>query len=626
MLELASVIVLGILAQWLSWRLRVPAILPLILTGLAVGPFSGYLTASGEPWIRPIADYADDGHVVGLFAGQNLFYFVSLSIGIILFEGGLTLRLREIRGVGPAIVKLLTLGTAITFAGGGLLAYFIMGLNGQISFLFASLVVVTGPTVIGPILQNVPLARKVSTVLKWEGILIDPIGALVAVLTFEFLLSGLAGGMDGHQAAFGWGALLTFFEILAVGLSFGSAAAYGLYQLIKRELVPHYLLNVFVLALVLMVFTLSDMMVHESGLLTVVVMGMVLGNLDVPRIQDIASFKESITVLLISVLFILLAANIQLEQLELLLDWRCALLFVGLIALRQISVFASTGGSELSTREKAYVGWLGPRGIVAAGIASVFGLRLTDIGYPGAEYIVPLVFMVVLGTVLLTATTAKPLARGLGVMLDDSNGTLIVGANAAARLIAKYLQSEGRRVVLVDASSENVRAAGREGLEASEVNIYNDVLEERIELSDVGQLYAMTASPQVNRFAVRRYRRLFGEHGAVRLMTPNELRLDPADLPEEAMLSYRDDYLNMNEAVRDYPELHELEVHSLRELRGALQVLERTAKSVPIFFRPREGVVRLLPAKIEELQVGEQSKLIYLGKAVALVETAGVSV
>ena len=645
MLELASVIVLGILAQWLSWRLKLPAILPLILIGLAVGPFSTLWTPDGSLFIQPRAEYGEDGSVSGLFAGQNLFYFVSLSIGLILFEGGLTLRLREIKGIGPAILKLITLGTLVTFAGCGLLAHYIMGLNWQMSFVFASLVVVTGPTVIGPILQNVPLSRNVSTVLKWEGILIDPIGALIAVLMFEFVyasfgaapgevvgvIDATGAGADavaeaaaegGHaMSEFGLEALVTFLEIIGVGLAAGFIAAYGLYFLLKRDLVPHYLLNVFVLALVLMVFTVSDAVVHESGLLSVVVMGMVLGNLDVPRFQEIANFKESITVLLISILFILLAANITLEQLRLLLDPRCWLLFAGVLAVRPLAVLASTVGSELSLSEKLYVGWLGPRGIVAAGIASVFGLRLEEIGFPGSEYIVPLVFMVVLGTVLLTATTAKPLARLSGIILDSASGILIVGANGAARLLAKYLQGNGRRVVLVDNSRHNVAAAQAEGLEASVANVYNDTLEERLELSDIGYLYAMTASPEVNSFAVRRYAKLFGENGAYRLITAPEQKLDRAALSDVGIISYRDDYLDLNEAVRDYPEVHELDVDSLEELKRAVNQLERTARSVPVFFKSYDGVIKLLPGDLDELVVAEGSRLVYLGKAIAVVET-----
>ena len=398
MIEFAGIIVLGIFAQWLAWRSKVPAILPLILIGLLVGPISTLFTEDGLKFIEPIYNQETDS---GLFPGQSLFYFVSLAIGVILFEGGLTLKLKEIQGVGPAIGKLITVGSIVTFIGGGLAAHFIMNLNWNIAFLFAGLIIVTGPTVIAPILQNIPLTRNVATVLKWEGILIDPIGALVAVLVFEFINS--AEGMQFTSVA-----LITFFQIVLIGLALGSLAALTLRELINRHMVPHYLLNVFTLALVLMVFVLSDVLAHESGLLTVVVMGMVLGNLETRYIKEILNFKESLSVLLISILFILLAANIHLEDLRLLQNWRVLVLFLVIIlVLRPIGVFYSTRRSDLNFNEKTFISWVGPRGIVAAGIASLFGLKLMIKDIPQAEYITPLVFMVVLGTVLLNATTAR---------------------------------------------------------------------------------------------------------------------------------------------------------------------------------------------------------------------------
>lgn len=284
MVELAGIIILGILAQWLAWSIRLPAILPLIIIGLLVGPLSTYFTEDGQKLLEPIYDEKTGS---GLFPGEYLFYFVSLAIGIILFEGGLTLKRREIQGVGPAILKLITIGSLITFIGAGFAAHFIMGLSWPISFQFAALIIVTGPTVIAPILQNVPLNRNVSTVLKWEGILIDPLGALVAVLVFEFIRTSDGG------AAFTSHAFITFFQIILIGLALGGVAAYSLYWLIKTDAIPRFLLNVFTLAFVLSVFVASDLLAKESGLLSVVVMGMILGNLDIPLIKEILNFNMS---------------------------------------------------------------------------------------------------------------------------------------------------------------------------------------------------------------------------------------------------------------------------------------------------------------------------------------------
>ena len=315
MIELAGIIILGIVAQWVAWKFKIPAILPLLLIGLLVGPIAAeFLSEDGGKWIEPIWNGEK-----GLFPGDGLYYFVSLAISIILFEGGLTLKRSEIKNVGPVITKLITLGSAITFFGAGLVAHHVFDLGWELSFLFSGLIIVTGPTVITPILRNIPLKKDISAVLKWEGILIDPIGALVAVLVFEFISVGGGG-------AFTKMALIEFGKILLFGTSFGFTFAHALAFSINKKLIPHYLLNVVALSAVLLVFVLSDIFAHESGLLAVVVMGMVLGNSNLANLKELLYFKESLSVLLISILFILLSANINIEDLFLLYTWKTAVL------------------------------------------------------------------------------------------------------------------------------------------------------------------------------------------------------------------------------------------------------------------------------------------------------------
>ena len=438
MLELAGIIILGILAQWVAWKFKIPAILPLILIGLLVGPVAAaYLSDDGSKWIEPVWNGTK-----GLFPGDGLYYFVSLAISIILFEGGLTLKRSEIKNVGPVITKLITLGSAITFILAGLGAHYIFNLGWEISFLFSGLIIVTGPTVITPILRNIPLKKDVSTVLKWEGILIDPIGALVAVLVFEFISVGGGGGFTKT-------ALMEFGKILLFGTSFGFTFAHALAYAMNKKLIPHYLLNVVSLSTVLLVFVESELFAHESGLLAVVVMGMVLGNGKLKNLKELLYFKESLSILLISILFILLAANINIEELLLLYTWKTVALFaVVVFVIRPLAVFASTYKSRLKLNEKLFISWVGPRGIVAAGIASLFGSKLLKQGVAGAEYITPLVFMIVLGTVLLNATTARMFAKVIGVFLKTSDSILFVGASRPIQLIAKHLKEKGKSVVL----------------------------------------------------------------------------------------------------------------------------------------------------------------------------------
>ena len=494
MIELAGIIILGIVAQWMAWRLKLPAILPLILIGLLVGPIATFYTADGAKLIEPIWNGTK-----GLFPGDGLYYFVSLAISVILFEGGLTLKRAEIATTGPVISKLITLGSTVTFFGAGIASHFIFELSWPMAFLFSALIIVTGPTVITPILRNIPLKKEVSAILKWEGILIDPIGALVAVLVYEFI------SVEGGQA-FTQTALIAFGKILLFGFSFGFTFAHALVFVIKKRFIPHYLLNVASLSMVLLVFVTSDFFAHESGLLAVVIMGMVMGNINLPNLKELLYFKESLSVLLISILFILLAANINIDQLMLLYDWRTALLFASIILIvRPLGVFLSSSGSGLQLKEKLFIGWVGPRGIVAAGIASLFGSKLVARGEVGAEYITPLVFMIVLGTVLLNATTARIVAKWLGVFLKKSEGILMVGAAPASRLIAQYLQDNDRHVVLIDSNENNINAAKEKGIEALTANIYSDNLADNLELNDVGYLMALTGNAEINDFALNRF-------------------------------------------------------------------------------------------------------------------------
>ncbi|WP_438978015.1 cation:proton antiporter [Polaribacter sp.] len=579
MIELAGIIILGILAQWVAWKFKIPAILPLILIGLLVGPIAAtYLTEDGSKWIEPIWNGEK-----GLFPGDYLYYFVSLAISIILFEGGLTLKRSEIKNLGPVITKLITLGSAITFFGAGIVAHLIFDLSWELSFLFSGLIIVTGPTVITPILRNIPLKRDISTVLKWEGILIDPIGALVAVLVFEFISVGGGGGFTKT-------ALIEFGKILLFGTTFGFTFAHALAYAVNKKMIPHYLLNVVSLSAVLLVFVESEIFAHESGLLAVVVMGMVLGNGKLNNIKELLYFKESLSVLLISILFILLAANINMEALMLLYTWKTAVLFAIVVFLiRPLAVFSSTLNSKLKLQEKLFISWVGPRGIVAAGIASLFGSKLIKQGVEGAEYITPLVFMIVLGTVLLNATTARLFAKLVGVFLTKSNAILLVGASNPSRLIASYLRDKGKRVVLIDSNKNFIKQAQDDDLEALNVNIYDDELSDNIELSDVGYLIAITGNDAVNKYALANFSKIFGEHGSFRLASSIEI-LNATDEERQKFFTPKDDYINLSEAFRENPNIIEVKIKNETEYSNILNLLAKEEKSIPLFIESTKGI------------------------------------
>ncbi len=602
MVELAGIIILGIMAQWFAWRFKIPAILPLILIGLLVGPIATLFTEDNTKLIEPIWNGES-----GLFPGESLFYFVSLAISIILFEGGLTLRRGEILNVGPVIVKLITVAVAITFVGAGIAAHFILGLSWQISLLFSALIIVTGPTVISPILRNIPLKKDVSAILKWEGILIDPIGALISVLVFEFI-------MAGQGEAYTRTALIEFGKIVLFGFTFGFTFAHALAFAIKKKVIPHYLLNVFTLATVLGVFVLADHFAHESGLLAVVVMGIIMGNTNLPNLKELLYFKESLSVLLISILFILLAANINFEDLMLVYNWETLILFVVVVfVVRPLGVFLSSIKSPLKTNEKIFVSWVGPRGIVAAGIASLFGLRLMGQNIPNAELITPLVFTVVLGTVLLNATTARPFAKLIGVYLTDSKGILIVGSSSFSRLIAKYLIDNNRHVVIVDNNKSNIENAKKMGIDAINSNIYSEDLIDNIELSDVGYLMALTGNTSVNKKAIENFAKNFGEHGTFRVISSEEME-NPEENPKEGLFSHTDDYIKLVNLTRRYPKIHEIELNSKEHYDGLVEISKGNNDIIPLFIKDNEGNLDIIPSDSTSVEVSEDDKLVYLGK------------
>lgn len=603
MIELAGIIVLGIIAQWVAWRMKLPAILPLIIIGLLVGPFSTLYTADGGKLIEPVWN-----GISGLFPGEMIYYIVSLSISIILFEGGLTLKRSELSNVGPVISKLITLGSVVTFFGAGIASHYIFEFSWPISFLFSSLIIVTGPTVITPILRNIPLRKEVSAVLKWEGILIDPIGALVAVLVYEFISIEAGAGFTKT-------ALVAFGEILLFGISFGFTFAHALGFAIKKKWIPHYLLNVVTLSMVLLVFVGSDIFAHESGLLAVVIMGMVLGNIDLPNIKELLYFKESLSVLLISFLFILLAANINLEDLLLVYNEKTALLFGAVVlVIRPLGVFLSARGSSLKFNEKFFISWVGPRGIVAAGIASLFGSKLVAAGEVGAEYITPLVFVVVLGTVLLNAATARIVAKWSKVYLDRSDGILIVGASKTSQLIAQYLQENDRHVVLLDNNENNIQKANARGIEAFKANIFSDLINDNIELNDVGFLIAMTGNEEINDYALHKYKKSFGENGTFRLMHPDEKEVSKQQ-HKDLLVSATDDFASLEKIAHKYPKVNEIKVNSKQEYLDLVQMTQSDPEMAALFLKDVQGTFHILAnLNIDSFEDLSDFLFVYIGK------------
>ena len=489
-------LVLGMSCQWLAWRVKLPAILFLLLSGLIVGPITG--------WVEPDR----------LF-GDLLMPMVSLSVAIILFEGSLTLNAREIKGVGKIVQRMITIGAFVTWVIVACATHYIFDFTWQISALFGAVVIVTGPTVIVPMLRSVRPTQKVANILRWEGIAIDPIGALMAVLTYEFILASAEQPAISHV-------LWLFLQTIAVGVFIGIATGWLLGQLLTKHLIPEYLQNLATLSVVLLAFSGSNALAHESGLITVTVMGMWIANRTAVDIHPILNFKEHLSLLLISMLFIILAARIDLAQLSSFIGSAIVLLLVLQFIARPAKIFISTIGLDINWRERALLSWIAPRGIVAAAISAIFADRLVDVGYDDAALLVPLTFSVIIGTVVLQSFTSRYIARLLGVAEPDPTGFLIVGASAFSRALAKTLMEHNFRCLLVDSNIDNIRKARMDGLEVFFGNPASDHADIHIDLTGIGSLLAMSRQSSVNIVAAIHFRSDFGSERIFRLQSSND--------------------------------------------------------------------------------------------------------
>ncbi len=518
-MQLAAVLILGISAQWLSWRLGLPSILALLAAGFLAGPVAG--------WVRP-----DE------LLGELLFPVVSLFVAVLLFEGGLSLRFSELKDAGRAVLGLVTVGAVVSWVvttGGGLL---FLGLDPPAALLLGAILIVTGPTVVQPLLRHIRPRGAVGPVLRWEGILIDPIGAVAAVLTLQVILAEHGSGATALVTA---GLVKTALAGTGVGL-LGAGLLVFVFQ---RYWVPDFLQVAVTLAVLHGVFAAADLLQPEAGLLAVTVMGIALANQGRVRVRHIIEFKENLGVLLLSSLFILLAARVSPGQLRAALPGAVALTVLLVLVGRPASVFASTVGSGLSWRERVLLGWMAPRGIVAAAVASVLSLRLAEAGVPGAEILAPTVFLVIVGTVALYGLTAGLLGRRLGVAGASAQGVLLLGAHPLARALAAALHQEGVSVLLADANPHNVWQARMDGLPVLRRNVLAASFPDEARETGMGTVLALTSNDEVNTLAAVLFQDEFERSQVFQFVParePEELGAQPHHLEGRHLFGENRDY------------------------------------------------------------------------------------
>lgn len=480
---IVAVVGAGILAQWLSWRFAVPAIVLLSLAGLLLGPISG--------WAHPTKDF-----------GPALRPLIGLAVAIILFEGGLTLRMQELKREGRQIMRLIVAGLPLNFALGFLASRFVGGLSVPVALLFGAIMTVTGPTVIIPLLRQARLARRPASLLKWEGIINDPLGAMLAVLVYEYFV------FEGqHQ----WPTVVgkvVFSVVLAVGMAIVVRAV--LRFSFFRGYVPEFLKAPALFASVLLCYAIANLVQEEAGLLAVTALGIAIGNTPLASMREIHRFKEYMTTLLVSAVFVLLTADLDLRIIAELDLRRWALLASMLFVVRPLAIFLATWRTELTVKERLFVGLIAPRGIVAGAVAGVFGGAFAATGIPDAKLLVPLTFAMIFVTVTLHGFGVRWLAMWFDLANADRPGVLIVGASPWSAALAKHLTEKKVKVLLADASRERLADPRMAGVSVYHGELLADPHDADVDLSDYGFMLAASENNAYNALACVNFGPVFG--------------------------------------------------------------------------------------------------------------------
>lgn len=604
----ALILILGVGAQWLAWQSRLPSIVLLLLAGFVAGPVLGLLdpaVVQGE-WVNP---------------------FVSVSVGIILFEGGLNLRLSELREVGGPIRNLITVGVLVTWLLGTAAIYWIGSFGIELSLLTGAILVVTGPTVIVPLLRQIRPRGRIGAVAKWEGITIDPIGAILATLVLEVILLLHEPGASSLNAT--TAALHVFKGLgLAVGASIvaGGGAAALLVAIFRRRLVPDFLRNPLTLTLVIAAFVGAEAVQHEAGLLTTTLMGMAMANQKSVPIQRILEFKENLQVLLLGVLFVVLSARLDLAAFEYVGLRTLALTAVLILLVRPLAVLASCVGTDLSWREQGFLAWLAPRGIVAAAIASLFAFDLQEIYPEAADALVPVVFIVIVATVTIYGLTIGPLASRLGLADPNPEGVLFVGAEEWVCKIAKPLHELNISVQLVDTNPDHVERAHRYGLPAERADVLSESTLEELDLSGIGRLLITIPNDEVASLAALHLSEIFESNDIFQLPARSHRRHGEADLPRHLRGHLLFGGETSCHEIRDRLE-HEHDIFVVKP-DGPVSVDELTdalgPEALPLFIVRNEQLMILSEEETDTPQPGDQ--IVLLARRQDIEHTSQVSV
>ncbi|MBX0357961.1 sodium:proton antiporter [Halobacillus sp. Nhm2S1] len=503
LLQLMLVGFLGVGSQWIAWRFRLPAIVVMSIAGLLAGPVLGLM--------NPEQDF-----------GELYKPIISLAVAVILFEGSLNLDMKEVKGLGRPVFRIVTFGAFLSWILGSLAAHYVAGLSWAVAFTIGGLFIVTGPTVILPLLRQAKLKPRPAKILKWEGIIVDPIGALLAVFAFEIILF-----LTNNDPS----ALLMFFAASAFAVFLGWVCGKGVGWMFETGYIPEFLKSPAVFAVVIACFTIADEIMHETGLLSVTAMGMTLANMHISSIADMRHFKENISLLLISTIFVMLTASLTVETLVEIFNIQ----IIGFVALmlfvvRPLSIFLSTVGTDLSKSEKLLVGWIAPRGIVALTVASYFASVLLEEGFEDASILISLTFALVFTTVVAHGFSIGWLAKKLGLSMEGPPGVLIAGGSAFTTGLAKTLEDLKIPVLLTDSSWQRLSRARSRGIESYHGEILSEQTEYYLDMTPYEYLVAATELDSYNALVCTTFVPEFGRNNSFQLSLSNKEGDDLEDL------------------------------------------------------------------------------------------------
>ena len=523
--KIALIGALGVAAQWAAWRFHIPAIVLLAAAGLIAGPGLRALPFETSLALDPAMDF-----------GPFLQPLIAVAVAVILFEGGLSLNFREIEGVSKAVRRLVFPGAIVAWFLGAMAAHFVAGLGWPVAILFSGILIVTGPTVIAPLLRQARLKSRPSALLKWEGIINDPIGALFAVIAYEGLIV-----FTGEHGPWMTGMRLVFASIAAIG--FGILGAQALAAAFRRGFVAEFLKAPIMFASVLAIYALAESVEHETGLIAVTAMGVALANSRIASIQEMRRFKEQITILLVSSVFVILTASLKLSDIQALGPAAFAFVAVMLFLVRPASVSLSTAFSDINWRERALIGWISPRGVVAAAVSGLFAEKLTHLEFADPELTAqiaqdaammkPLAFAIIFATVIAHGFSIRPFGRRLGLASSSQPGVLIVGASPWSAALADALMAMDIKVLVADASWKRLRAIRQIGAPCYYGEILSEVTDHHIELNEYGVLLAVSGNEAYNALLCTDLAHEMGRASSFQLMKSGDAHEDedPRGLP-----------------------------------------------------------------------------------------------